>query len=597
MGSTLTEALADNNCAEILGSKYGRVYHVSIMSRSQLPLNHRFHTAFKIAAFSFFLFALLPPAESQQAQPGLAPIRTYIADSWDVLTRSMSNCNSVADPKLAAKAVLYLPANFPEPDSVKKLESNCKVQVEHLAQKIEHPGQMDPATISPPGLLYLPNPYVVPGGRFNEMYGWDSYFIIVGLLRDGRVDLARGMVDNFLFEIENYGTILNANRTYYLTRSQPPFLTSEIMGVYEAEKSAGHADRAWLERAYNLAAKDYENWVREPHLAGDTGLSRYFDYGEGPVAEGLQDEAGHYRDVATYFLSHPESSDHYVVESTAPDPKVGFTFTLQLCESTSAGEKCEPYRSLSLSRDFYKGDRAMRESGFDISFRFGPYGAATHHYAPVCLNSLLYRSEKDLEQLSTILNKKMEADQWRQRAETRKQLINKYLWDPESGLFLDYNVETKSKSNYRYITTYYPLWAGLATPEQAKAVIGNLKIFEHPGGLAMSPVESGAQWDLPYGWAPTEFLAIEGLRRYSDDADADRIAYKFLSTVAENFRHDGTIREKYNVVTRSSETHVSTGYQINVVGFGWTNGAFEELLHELPKEAVERLAKEQAPTK
>jgi alpha,alpha-trehalase len=115
----------------------------------------------------------------------------------------------------------------------------------------------------------------------------------------------------------------------------------------------------------------------------------------------------------------------------------------------------------------------------------------------------------------------------------------------------------------------------------------------------MSPVESGAQWDLPYGWAPTEFLAIEGLRRYSDTADADRIAYSFLSTVAENFRRDGTIREKYNVITRSSETHVATGYQINVVGFGWTNGAFEELLHELPKEAVDRLAKEQtaAPPK
>ena len=100
------------------------------------------------------------------------------------------------------------------------------------------------------------------------MYGWDSYFIILGLLRDGRIDLARGMVDNFFFEIEHYGTILNANRAYYLTRSQPPFLTSMIMAVYDAEKAAGHENRAWLEKAYGYASKDYETWNRDPHLAG-----------------------------------------------------------------------------------------------------------------------------------------------------------------------------------------------------------------------------------------------------------------------------------------------------------------------------------------
>jgi alpha,alpha-trehalase len=550
-------------------------------------------------AFALCLLLLATPATllAQPAnQSGLAAIRSYIANSWDSLTRSMTSCNSVVDPKLAAQPVLYLPANFPEPEAVQKMEADCKVQVTHLPAVIQHPGQLDTAKISPPGLLYLPNPYVVPGGRFNEMYGWDSYFIVVGLLRDARVDLARGMVDNFLFEIENYGTVLNANRTYFLTRSQPPFLTAMITAVYDAEKASGKADQAWLEKAYSLAAKDYENWIHEPHLAGSTGLSRYYDYGEGPVPEGLQDEAGHYRNVTTYFLSHPEAADHYLVDSISKDATstpVGFTFTLQLCESTAAGTKCDPYRMLTLSRDFYKGDRAMRESGFDISFRFGPYGAATHHYAPVCLNSLLYRNEKDLEQMSVLLNKKSDADRWRQRADARKQLINKYLWDAKRGMFFDYNFDTQSRSTYEYISTFYPLWAGLATPEQAKAIIGNLKVFEHPGGLAMSATESGAQWDLPYGWAPTEFVAIEGLRRYGDKADADRNAYKFLSTVAENFRRDGTIREKYNVITRSSETHVATGYQINVVGFGWTNGAFEEFLHELPPQEVERLEKEQ----
>ena len=556
---------------------------------SRLPI----HVKSVALAFSF-----LTLATSMSAQPadssGLAPIRTYIANGWDVLTRSMSSCNSVADPKLAATAVLYLPADFPEPATVQKMKTDCKVQVAHLPQVIHHPGELDPAKMNPPGLLYLPNPYVVPGGRFNEMYGWDSYFIVVGLLRDGRVDLARGMVDNFLFEIENYGTILNANRTYFLTRSQPPFLAEMIIGVYEAEKAAGHADRAWLEHAYNLAAKDYENWNHEPHLAGSTGLSRYYDYGEGPVPEGLQDEAGHYRNVTTYFLSHPDAADHYLVDATAPDPKIGFTFTLQLCENTTAGTKCDPYRTLSLSRDFYKGDRAMRESGFDISFRFQPYGAATHHFAPVCLNSLLYRTETDLEQISTILDKKSDAAKWRQRSQTRKVFINKYLWDAKRGLFVDYNFDTQSQSSYAYITTFYPLWAGLATPEQAEAVTRNLTLFEHPGGLAMSNYESGAQWDLPYGWAPTQLLALKGLRRYKKNADADRISYNFLSTIAENFRRDGTVREKYNVITRSSETHVTTGYQINVVGFGWTNGAFEELLHDLPQESVQRLSQEQS---
>ena len=245
-----------------------------------------------------------------------------------------------------------------------------------------------------------------------------------------------------------------------------------------------------------------------------------------------------------------------------------------------------------LSADYYKGDRSMRESGFDVSFRFGPFGAATHHYAPVCLNSLLYKTEKDLEQISLWLGHAEDAKKWNQRAEQRKKLISRYLWNQEQGLFFDYNFQTSHMSNYRYASTFYPLWAGLATPEQAKAVAGNLKTFERPGGLPMSTEETGTQWDLPYGWGNIEMIAIDGLRRYGYNADADRVSYEFLSTVAENFRRDGTIKEKYNVVTRSSEAHVELGYEMNVVGFGWTNAAFLELLHGLPKETAERLNQE-----
>jgi alpha,alpha-trehalase len=433
------------------------------------------------------------------------------------------------------------------------------------------------------------------------MYGWDSYFIIRGLLRAGLIDLARGMVENFFYEIEHYGAMLNANRTYYLTRSQPPFVSSMVVDFYRAtqqsENNNGHPDKAWLERAYADLDKDYGMWTRDPHLAGETGLSRYYDFGEGPPAEAVQDESGFYRKVAQYFFLHPGQADDYVVETMprTTEAAAGSPYSLQVCDvsQTMARAECEKARQFRLSADYYKGDRSMRESGFDVSFRFGPFGSATHQYAPVCLNSLLYKNEKDLEQISLWLGHGDEAKKWSRRAEERKKLITQYLWNNDQGLFFDYNFPAKQMSNYRYASTFYPLWAGLATAAQAKAVAGNLKSFERPGGLPMSTEETGAQWDLPYGWGNIEMLAIEGLRRYGYNADADGISYEFLSTVAENFRRDGNIREKYNVVTRSSEAHVELGYEMNVVGFGWTNAAFLELLHGLPKDMVERLEKEQ----
>jgi alpha,alpha-trehalase len=231
----------------------------------------------------------------------------------------------------------------------------------------------------------------------------------------------------------------------------------------------------------------------------------------------------------------------------------------------------------------------MRESGFDVSFRFGPYGAQTHHYAPVCLNSLLYKTEKDMERISRILGKAADANIWQQRAAARQARVNRYLWDAAKGQFFDYNVPSARRSHYEYITTFYPLWAGLASPAQAKALEKNLSIFEQPGGMVMSRTESGAQWDYPYGWAPTTLLAIDGLRRYGFKEDADRLSYKFLSMILENFQRDGTLREKYNVVTRSSDTNVSAGYHMNVVGFGWTNAAFERLLAEMSPEWKQKL--------
>ncbi len=569
---------------------------------------HRLSIGFRIRHFALrilvsVLAAVLALSEAQvcsaQASgPGLKPILDYISSTWDTLARSMTDCQSVADPKLKVAPVLYLPANFSEPDAVQKLAEKCNVRVEHLPAEIHHLGEIDPGKMQPPGLLYLENKYVVPGGRFNEMYGWDSYFIIRGLLQAGRLELAGGMVDNFFFEIEQYGAMLNANRTYYLTRSQPPFLSSMVVDVYRAAQQAAntnkHSDRAWLGRAYADIGKDYEMWTHDPHRAGQTGLSRYYDFGEGPPPEAVQDETGFYRKVAEYFFFHPAEADSYVVETKSgiKQPSAGSMLSLQICGAATVGN-CEQPQTFTLSPDYYKGDRSMRESGFDVSFRFGPFGAATHHYAPVCLNSLLYKTEKDLEQISIWLGRADDAQQWRMRAKRRKKLMTQLLWNEEQGLFFDFNFMTRRMSNYRYAATFYPLWAGLATPEQAKAVARNLKPFEHAGGAAMSTEETGAQWDLPYGWGNIEMLVVDGLRRYGYQADADRVSYEFLSMVAENFRRDGNIREKYNVVTRSSEAHLHVGYEMNVIGFGWTNAAFLELLHGLPKEMAERLEREQ----
>jgi alpha,alpha-trehalase len=542
----------------------------------------------------------LPPAQAQAMKASthnseLRAIREYISSGWDVLTRSTSTCQAVADSKLTEEPILYVPADMAIPDALQKLPQECKLQVEHIPFVIRAPGQVaaDREIIHPPGLLYLEYPYVVPGGRFNEMYGWDSYFIIRGLLRDGRIDLARGMVDDFFFEIEHYGAVLNANRTYYLTRSQPPFLSSMVRAVYEAEKLHGPEERAWLKRAYQYVNRDYEMWMHAPHLAGPTGLSRYYDFGEGPVPEGLHDETRYYHDVLAYFLKEKQSP--FVIESDRAEGLLNRQYSLQLCETDpNAGspENCERVKYVALSPEYYKGDRSMRESGFDISFRFGPYGAETHHYAPVCLNSLLYKTEKDMETISGWLHDNPSASLWQERAAKREKIIRTLLWNPQRGMFFDYDFVKKEQSSYQYATTFYPLWAGLATREEARAIAKNVSVFEQSGGLAMSTKETGVQWDYPYGWAPIQLLAVEGLRRYGYDADADRISFKFLSMVLANFQRDGNLREKYNVVTDSSNVQVAEGYRSNIVGFGWTNGVFLVLLNELPPELRGRLGKE-----
>jgi alpha,alpha-trehalase len=535
---------------------------------------------------------------TETAHP-LEQIKKYISSSWEYLTRSLAICKTFEDIKTEGEPYLYLPLGFPEPADIVELQKYCPIRVARLPKKISTAGDIDLSEIPNEGVLFLPHPYVVPGGQFNEMYGWDSYFIILGLLRDNREPIAKGMVENFFFEIEHYGAILNANRTYYLTRSQPPFLTSMILAIYSAEKASGHTDLSWLERAYKFAVTDYEEWIRPPHLAGDTGLSRYFDHGDGPVPEILGNPKDYYGGVARYMLTHHEGDEaSYVVHlgKNPNAPHAGPVFELPCDPKTdqTAATDCATER-VALTANYYEGDRTMRESGFDVSFRFGPFSADTHHYAPVCLNSLLYKEEIDLLEMATILGHHDDAEKWQRHANKRRERMDKYLWDESRGLYFDYDVATNKRSTYEYATTFYPLWVGAASKTQAEAVTRNLKLFEHPGGLAMSLHETGAQWDFPYGWAPIHLIAIEGLKRYGHNAEADRISFNFLHMVLEDFERTKTMFEKYDVVSRASKTRIRVGYKENVIGFGWTNGVFLELLHQLPAELTDKLRKLRAP--
>ena len=239
------------------------------MQRGECALrkDHRTHSDSAVRSFRL---------SSAQAQPpnNIADVLTYIDNSWDVLTRSPLDCKTVMDVRVPEHSTLYLPTNYPEPASVKELPAKCKITVEALPKVIDSLGSLNMDNLPRQGVLYLPNSYVVPGGFFNEMYGWDSYFIMVGLLRAGRLELARGMVENFFFEIEHYGGILNANRTYFLTRSQPPFLSSMVMALYDALPDPA-TKRLWLEKSYPFIQRDYEMWTSGEKLAGNTGLSRY----------------------------------------------------------------------------------------------------------------------------------------------------------------------------------------------------------------------------------------------------------------------------------------------------------------------------------
>ena len=432
-------------------------------------------------------------------------------------------------------------------------------------------------------------PYVVPGGRFNELYCWDSYFIVLGLLQDCRDELARGVADNLLYEMKYYGKIPNANRTYYLTRSQPPLLTSIIRAIYDS----GKTDRAWLASALSAALAEYQNvWLGKDRLVkiGDYELSRYWDSGEGPCPEV---EPGHYDEQMQPWLAQVKLGNPVL-------PLTPFRF---LNEYLYCGEFGNLKADGLTLDDFFKHDRAVRESGHDTTHRFDD---RTADFVSVDLNALLYKYETDFaEVLENEFHGNLPdfgvgfggAGFWRQRAAQRKHAMMALMWDDRRGFFFDYDFVNHRRSTYISATGLYPLWAKMFDPNnledlrRARQIVAfAAEKLEQAAGLAATAKESvqssrrkdARQWDYPYGWAPHQMLAWRGLKNYGLEADAARLAYRWLYTIAQN-AHDygGMIPEKFNVVTGSHEVTVEYGnvgakfFQLAPEGFGWMNASFE----------------------
>jgi alpha,alpha-trehalase len=398
-------------------------------------------------------------------------------------------------------------------------------------------------------------PFVVPGGRFNELYGWDSYMAGLGLLVNDRVDMVKSIVENFSFCIEHYGKILNATRSYYLGRSQPPFLTDMALRVYEKTKHEEGATE-FLRRAILAAIKEYHTvWTSEPRLDPITGLSRYRPEGRGVPPE---TESTHFVHVLEPYRKKYNMEFHEFVRAY------------------NYGEIHEPDLD-----EYFLHDRAVRESGHDTSYRLEGVAA---NLATIDLNSLLFKYETDIARtIRSLFGDKLvmpaefcggtpyaagevlSSAAWDRRAKRRKLTMDKLMWNEKEGMYFDYDTVKKEQCTYESATTLWALWAGLASPSQAGDMVKKgLPRFEAYGGLLSGTEKSrgkislerpNRQWDYPYGWAPQQMLAWTGLLRYSFNEEAERLAYKWLYMVTKAcVDFNGVVVEKYDV-TRQVDPH------------------------------------------
>lgn len=426
-------------------------------------------------------------------------------------------------------------------------------------------------------------PFVVPGGRFNEMYGWDSYFEGVGLIIDHRLDLAKGMVDNFCYQIRHYGKILNANRSYYLTRTQPPFLSSYIREVYAAMHPK---DKKWLEECLATAIIEYENvWMQSKRYTPATGLNRFYASGKGIPPE---TEPGHFKAVLQEYADRHKIA----VEEFEELYKAGVI------------------KDSALDR-YFTHDRTLRESGHDTSWRLDNIAADLNC---VDINALLYKYEKDFEFLIgtyfkdsfTVNGKTYTSAYWSEKAANRRELMEKYMWDEKAGCFFDYNFKKEEITDYMSATNFFPLWAGLCTHEQAEKMIPILMSdLKAKGGILASTKQSlekyktndvQRQWDYPNGWAPHQMLLWKGLIDYGYEKEARELIYRWLWTITQNaVDYNGTIPEKYDVVNTTHKVYAEYGNvgtefaYITKSGFGWMNASYQYGLSLLPQEYIQKL--------
>lgn len=521
---------------------------------------------------------------------------------WQGLTRRIDAehlAQALKDPKLAGQNTyyLYVPA---ADDFAYQYFLNAACEMTELdIQIVRLPSKITPEYVKSlenrHGLLTLALrktdagkiegvPFIVPGGRFNEMYGWDSYFEALGLIADGKIQPARDMVDNFIYEINHYGKILNANRTYYLTRSQPPFLTSMALAVYEAMPQNDDS-KQWLKTTLLAAVKEYETVWMDANHSTSIGLNCYFGAGLGVPPEV---EPGHFDAV---FKPYAEKQN-------LPLEK--------FIEQYKQGEIKNPDLDA-----FFVHDRAVRESGHDTTYRWRIDGKdQCADFATIDLNSLLYKYEIDIAyMLREIFRDKIlgqNSKDWTRRADRRKTAILKYLWDDNANLFFDYDLPEQRRFDYISATIFYPLWAcrpnepktRILSDAQADKLIENaLRYLEAPGGiLSTAKISLGKygdpnhlrQWDYPNGWPPHQMIAWQALRNYSRTADADRLIYKWLYMITRNAAdYNGTIPEKFDVIARSHAVFAeygNVGTQFSYMtkeGFGWMNASYQTGLAQL----------------
>ena len=387
-------------------------------------------------------------------------------------------------------------------------------------------------------LLPLPAPYIVPGGRFSEIYYWDTYFTMLGLEQDGKTKIADDMVRNIASLIGRYGHMPNGNRSYYLSRSQPPFFSCMVDLIARRDGTAVYATylpamRAeydfWMRGADSLKpGQAHANVVR---LADGTLLNRFWDDQDTP-----RDES-YLEDVETAKLAH------------RPAPQI--------------------FRDL----------RAGAESGWDYSSRWLADGHTlatidTTAILPVDLNSEMFHLENALAYAYRLGGDTAEAKRFAQRAATRAAAIRRLMWDARAGDFTDYNWQSRQQTHVVSAATVVPLFFHVATSAEAQAVASAVQAhLLEPGGIRTTETDTGQQWDAPNGWAPLQWMAVEGFARYGDGALAKTIAARWEARVDSGFARDGVLVEKYNVETPPGGAATGHGGEYTLqIGFGWTNG-------------------------